>query len=132
LQRTATHCNTLQHAAKHCNTLQLTATHCNALQHTATHCNTQHNTAPHCRQIGRRTNTVDNFEFLRLVGAGGFGKVYQVTLSICLFVCLSVCLSIYLSICVPDLIHQVSYVRHDSFICVTRLIRLSDMPHSYL
>jgi len=35
LQRTAAHCNTLQHTA---NTLQHTATHCNTQQHTATHC----------------------------------------------------------------------------------------------
>ena len=27
--RSATHCNTLQHTATHCNTLQHTATHCN-------------------------------------------------------------------------------------------------------
>jgi len=55
LQRTVTHCNTLQHvwdnsshtlnmqhyySAVHCNTLQHTTTHCNTLQHTATHCNT--------------------------------------------------------------------------------------------
>jgi len=61
-QRTATHCNTLQHTATPClheshemlisgagescvdNALQHTATHCNTLQHTATrtatHCNT--------------------------------------------------------------------------------------------
>ena len=60
LQRTATHCNTLQHTATrhtygsvltsslmdctlsvcHYNALQHIATHCNTLQHTATHCNT--------------------------------------------------------------------------------------------
>jgi len=43
LQRTATHCNALQHTTilmSFCNTLQHPSTHCNALQHTATHCNT--------------------------------------------------------------------------------------------
>ena len=35
LQRTAAHCNTLQHTVI---TLQHTATHCNTQQHTATHC----------------------------------------------------------------------------------------------
>jgi len=71
-QRTATHCNTLQHMAAHystlqhtatqCNTLQHTAlgtcvamassddaaTHCNTLQHSATLCNTLQHTATHC------------------------------------------------------------------------------------
>ena len=67
LQRTATHCNTLQHKKKiaeianrtHCNTLQHTATHCNTLQHTATqkmnsrNCklNTLQHTATHCNTL---------------------------------------------------------------------------------
>jgi len=60
LQRTATHCNTLQHTTAHCNSQLLrrrkraqyheftsphTPTHCNTLQHTATHCNTLQHTA---------------------------------------------------------------------------------------
>ena len=46
LPLTATHCNTLQHreSAPHCNTLQHTTAHCITLQHTATHCNTQQHT----------------------------------------------------------------------------------------
>ena len=35
-QRTATHCNTLQHTATHCNTLQHSATHNDTQRHTAT------------------------------------------------------------------------------------------------
>jgi len=63
-QRTAAHCNTLQHTAKnhytlqqlpysatHYNTLQLTATHCNTLQHTTTHCTTLHHTATQCTSL---------------------------------------------------------------------------------
>ena len=55
LQRTATHCNTLQHKLQ-CNALQHTATHCNRIidalptrrhQHTATHCNTLQHTTTH-------------------------------------------------------------------------------------
>jgi len=37
MQRTATHCNALQHTTTLCNTLQHIATHCNALPHTAKH-----------------------------------------------------------------------------------------------
>jgi len=61
IQRTTTHCNTLQHPATPCNTLQHTATHCNTLKHTATHCNTLqhpatpcstlHHTATHCNTL---------------------------------------------------------------------------------
>jgi len=46
LQRTATHCNALQHTATHSpihsviDVVECVATHCNILQHTATHCNT--------------------------------------------------------------------------------------------
>jgi len=62
VQRTATHCNTLQNTATHC------ATHCNALQHTrnneasathynvqrtATHCNALQRTATHCNALQR-------------------------------------------------------------------------------
>jgi len=39
-QRTATHCNTLQHTATRCDTLQHAATCYKARQNTATHCNT--------------------------------------------------------------------------------------------
>jgi len=61
LQRTATHCNALQHAqrrtATHRNALQCalprTATHCNALQHTATHYNAQQCAATHCNALQR-------------------------------------------------------------------------------
>jgi len=43
----ATYCNALQHTATHCNTLKHAATRCNTLQHTATHCNTPQHTATH-------------------------------------------------------------------------------------
>jgi len=46
-ERSAMHCNTLQHAATRCNTLQHTATDCNTLQHTATYCNTLQRAATH-------------------------------------------------------------------------------------
>ena len=51
LERTATHCDTLQHIAKHCNALQHTATYCIILQHIATPCNTLHHTASHCNTL---------------------------------------------------------------------------------
>jgi len=51
LQHTATHCNALQHTATHCDALRCTATHCNALQHTATHCNALQRTATHCNAL---------------------------------------------------------------------------------
>jgi len=69
LQRTATHCNTLQHTATlQCRwagaafkksvcfktlqyTPQHTAAHGNILQHTATHCNTLQHTATHCNIV---------------------------------------------------------------------------------
>jgi len=60
-QRTAWHCNILQHTATHCNTLQHTATHCDALHCTATHCNTLQHTATHCNALQRtamRCNTL--------------------------------------------------------------------------
>ena len=77
MQRTATHCVTLQHTAKHtathCNTLQHTATECinhnvrvvqgdsqhvaiNTLQHTATHYNTAQHTASHCVTMRHTTS----------------------------------------------------------------------------
>ena len=65
LQHTATHCNTAPHVATHspnrryirrhtatyCNTLQHNATHCNTLQQNATHCNTLQHTATHCNTL---------------------------------------------------------------------------------
>jgi len=75
LQRTATHCNTLQYAsllhvapphrifpllvaslnmamaATRYNTLQHAATHCNTLQHTATSYNTLQHTATYCNTL---------------------------------------------------------------------------------
>jgi len=49
LQRTATHCNTLQQNFR-CLTDKTISAHCNTLQHTATHYDAQH-TATHCNRI---------------------------------------------------------------------------------
>jgi len=56
-QRTASHCNTLQHTAARCSTLQCTTTHCNALQHTAARCSTLQHTAAHCNTRLQHTYT---------------------------------------------------------------------------
>ena len=56
MQKSATHCHTLQHQPqtchngrpKHCNPLYHTATHCITLQHAASHCITLQQTVTHC------------------------------------------------------------------------------------
>jgi len=75
LQRTALHCNALQHTLmteaplclatlceSHCQTMPTTATHCNTLQHTAVHCDTLRRTATHLDDgstavLGEKVNT---------------------------------------------------------------------------
>ena len=73
LQRTAAHCNMLQHTATHCictyvdkSRPESRETHCNILQHTAAHCHTQHHTATHC--ICTHTSTSHETSQNRMLG----------------------------------------------------------------
>ena len=136
LQHAATHCTTLHHAAPHCNTLQHTrkrgfemfwkpvlknlrpcgagtlvlqhtAAHCNAPQHTATHCNTLQHTATNTHKRSQ-----DVLKTLRASTDAMFRRAPTNQRT-------------------P---HQnsLSSVGHDSFICVTWLIHMCDMTHSYV
>jgi len=105
LQHTATHCNTLQTLQHTANT----ATHIIKLQHTATRCDTLQHTATHSITL-------------------------QHTATRCATLCHTAthCNTLHpLGICkspICDMTHL--YVRHDSFIHVTRLIHLCDTTHS--
>ena len=104
-ERTAAHCNILQHtaikhpaihSATHCNTLQRTATHCDILGHTATHCNKLQNTATHCytlKYAATHCNTLHNHTVCR-------GLSTSVTLSISVPVPVSVSVSVSASVSV--------------------------------
>jgi len=69
LQSSATHCDTstLQRTATHCNTLQHTATHfdTSTLKHTATHCYTLRRSAIHCNTLQREHLHVVGVTYLK-------------------------------------------------------------------
>jgi len=152
MQHTATHCNTLQHTATHCYTLLHTATHCYTLQHTATHCNTLQHTAKHCNTL-QHTATHSNIlqhdwetavHTLQIWRVQMFELDSRIYMLLCVAVCccalqyFAVCCSVLQ--CVARLTNiydmTLTYVSHDSFICVAWLIRVCirvcDVTDSYV
>jgi len=133
LQHTATHCNALQCTATHCNTLQRTATYCNALQRTATH---KCKCISGCRYYAwhSRDSYWQNITATRSLQhtATMSGCRYYAWHSRDSYWSLRLFLSWYdwqtgVSWLPLMCVMTPSYVRRDSFVCVTWLIHICDM-----
>ena len=129
VQHSAAQCSTVQHSAPHCNTVQHSATLYNALQHTATHCNT------YWRDFGHLHLTFpwDSWE-----GAHCWSPTVTWLIHTCdvtrIYVRrdLTVCDRIQSECARRGWHYEGRQLRHDSFICVTKIMHTCDVTDAYV